>query len=87
VRSTSITTLAWTAALLLVSWQRLLKPALLAAFPGAHTLFVSLDKTHESRPSDPDGADLTHRSASAPRPARSAATPRRTRRATRPTAA
>jgi hypothetical protein len=75
VRSTLISAAAWTVAIALVSWQRLLKPALLAAFPAADSLWLasSQSKSHESRPSDPSGADSTH---PAPRRARKLRTAR-----------
>jgi hypothetical protein len=61
MRSTLISAAAWTVAIALVSWQRLLKPALLATFPAADSLWQSpsQSKSHESRPSDPSGADST----------------------------
>jgi hypothetical protein len=73
MRSALISAAAWTVAIALVCWQRLLKPALLAAFPAADSLWLesSQGKSHESRPSDPLGAEST--------PARPAPTPRRAR--------
>lgn len=48
---------AWCAALATALWQRLLAPALAAAFPGSLSLFLS--ESHETRPSDPSGSDLS----------------------------
>lgn len=75
MRSTVISAAAWTVALLLVCWQRLLKPALRAAFPAADPFWLASSQcaSHESRPSDPLGADPTR---PAPRRARKVRTAR-----------
>lgn len=93
MRSTFITTLAWTIALVVVTWRRLLRPALLAAFPDATDLLpsplsVSHHETHETTPSGPAaGGDVQSKPRTAKRHPASPHSPRATRRNARPTPA
>lgn len=53
MRSRLITIAAWTAAIAVVTWQRLLRPAVAAAFPAPRT---TLNESSESHPYQVDPA-------------------------------